>query len=292
MSAFVTETIERLNSLGSNHNPIRELWEIIIEERNDPAQKAYRKIEAMMGFDPDEADEAIMRFAMDKYDKIGHSSLEELAVSYGKFSNDSLLSVEKFFNLSGVFGKPILSKKKNISTNSLFPWKQAVQDAHIIRKDTGNEKNPIETSKLFDLLGISSADQTRWEEIADKQNASVGISGETNESIKFIPRKKHPLGKRFELARYLGDYLTIPSEQWLVSTDFGTARQKYQRAFAAEFLCPINGLLEYLEDDFSKDNLEDAAEHFQVSSLTVESILANNNYLESPYGIETYYSFR
>ncbi len=291
IDTFISETVERLNSLGRKQNTILELWEIVRNERFDPKKEAYRKIEAMMGFDPDEASEIIMRFALDRYDEIGRSSLEELAVSYGKFSKKSLLSVEEFLNQSGIFGKPILPKKKNRSTNDMFPWREAVEDASAIRKDIGNEKDPIETPKLFEILGVSSTDQKRWEDVTAKQNASVGIPGKENGSVKFIPRKKHPLGKRFELARYLGGYLTTPERQWIVSTDLSTARQKYQRAFAAEFLCPLGGLLNYIEDDFSKDTLEDAAEHFQVSSLTVESILANNGYLKYPYDAETYYSF-
>jgi len=286
------EVIGRLESLKTGGNQIKELWKIITEERNDPELRAYRKIEALMGYDPDDAAEELMRFAMEKYEEIGHSSLEELAPSYGKYSNDSLLSVEKFFEASGVFGEPVVSlpESRNISGSAL-PWKQAVRDAHLARKEIANEKKPIETSMLFDLLGISASDRNRWDEIGGKRRASVGIPGTPNNRIKFVPRKKHPLGRRFELARYLGDFLTTPAGQWLVNTDLSTARQKYQRAFAAEFLCPIDGLLEYLEDDFSKDNLEDAAEYFQVSDLTIESILANNGYLERPYDMGEYYSF-
>ena len=287
---FVMEVIGRLESLKVNYNQIKELWKTITEERNNPELKAYRKIEALMGYDPDDAEEELMQFAMEKVEEIGYGSLEELAPSYGKFSNESLLSVKNFFEVSGVFGKPIvpLPDRQSISS-SYLPWKQAVKDARLIRRKIANEKKPIETSTLFELLGISELDQNRWDEISAKRRASVGIPGKQDGRIKFIPRKRHPLGKRFELARYLGDFLITPDGQWLVNTDLSTARQKYQRAFAAEFLCPIDGLLEYIENDFSKDNLEDAAEYFQVSILTIESILANNGYLEKQY--RDYYHF-
>ena len=80
------------------------------------------------------------------------------------------------------------------------------------------------------------------------------------------------------MARFLGDYVSREAKdgQWLVSTDLGTARQKFQRAFAAEFLCPISALVEFLGEDYSETAIEDAAEHFQVGQRTVESLLVNN----------------
>ena len=59
-------------------------------------------------------------------------------------------------------------------------------------------------------------------------------------------------------------------------TDAGTARQKAQRAFAIEFLCPISALENYLKHDFSEEAVEEAAEYFGVSELAVRSHLANH----------------
>jgi len=74
--------------------------------------------------------------------------------------------------------------------------------------------------------------------------------------------------------------LAAPAEDhWLPTTDTATARQKLQRAFAAEFLCPITTLQEYLNGDLSEEAIEDAGEHFEVSSVMVRSHLANNGLL-------------
>lgn len=54
--------------------------------------------------------------------------------------------------------------------------------------------------------------------------------------------------------------------------------QKRQRAFAAAFLCPIDSLIEFLDDDFSETALEAAAQHFEVSERIVTYQLANNGY--------------
>jgi Zn-dependent peptidase ImmA (M78 family) len=52
-----------------------------------------------------------------------------------------------------------------------------------------------------------------------------------------------------------------------------------QRAFAAEFLCPIEALRAFLDDDVSNEAIEDAGEHFSVSPLAVRSHLALNGIL-------------
>ena len=64
--------------------------------------------------------------------------------------------------------------------------------------------------------------------------------------------------------------------RWLASTDLGTSRQKYQRAFAAEFLCPLNALLSFLNGDFSSYAIEEAASKFEVSEQVVTNQLLNN----------------
>ena len=78
-----------------------------------------------------------------------------------------------------------------------------------------------------------------------------------------------------------------------VESDLATATQKRQRAFAAELLCPIDALVEFLDGDYSESAQEDAADHFEVSETTIAALLANNACLpiaESarlPYRVQT-----
>jgi hypothetical protein len=101
---------------------------------------------------------------------------------------------------------------------------------------------------------------------------------------KPVLHAKHPIAKRFELARFIGDYILTghTNGEWLTSTDLSTSRQKYQKAFAAEFLCPIAALREFLQEDYSESAIEDAVDHFQVSQMTVDSLLVNNRLIPSP----------
>ena len=91
-------------------------------------------------------------------------------------------------------------------------------------------------------------------------------------------RKRNRAGLRFEAARLLCDELIAPDgDQWLSATDSRTSRQKVQRAFAAQLLCPIEHLDEFLSGDYTQERIEDAAEHFGISPLAISSHLANNH---------------
>ena len=75
----------------------------------------------------------------------------------------------------------------------------------------------------------------------------------------------------------LADGLTAPaSDGWLPTTSSHTARQKMQRAFAAELLCPNRELRSFVRGDSSDYRLEDAADYFGVAVETVRHQIANH----------------
>ncbi|HZO53713.1 MAG TPA: hypothetical protein VFB63_13440, partial [Bryobacteraceae bacterium] len=73
--------------------------------------------------------------------------------------------------------------------------------------------------------------------------------------------------------------LVPAAETWLPATDSKSSRQKIQRSFAAEFLCPIETLTDFLDGDYSPELVEEAAERFGVSELAVETQLVNHGLL-------------
>ena len=96
-----------------------------------------------------------------------------------------------------------------------------------------------------------------------------------------VLRSTRKTGRRFEVARLLADSLVVPTDDRLrPATGAYTYRQKMQRAFAAELLCPVQSLVGFLEEDFSEDAREEAAERFGVSPLAVTWVLVNHDYLD------------
>ncbi|MCY4345838.1 MAG: hypothetical protein OXC17_03470, partial [Aestuariivita sp.] len=156
----------------------------------------------------------------------------------------------------------------------------AVSAARELRAKLGETHGALKDRTLPDLLGLTEAGLEEWRPNVRHKASIAGSDDE--KKLNIILRKTHPIAKRFELARLVGDYARVKMDNahsCLVAADLSTARQKYQRAFAAEFLCPIDSLVEYLDGDFSETALEDAANHFSVSEKTVEALLMNNRYL-------------
>src|SRR5207249_11948004 len=88
--------------------------------------------------------------------------------------------------------------------------------------------------------------------------------------------------RRFAASRLLGDYLGFANQERLLpATHAKTARQKFQRSFAQEFLCPIDALLEKIQTTQpNEDDISEAATHFHVSPLTIRTTLVNHGQLE------------
>jgi hypothetical protein len=284
-ASFINLVIARLEARGIPDTALSNLWKEIIEERDDPKVAKMRRLEAEMGFDPDECPDDVMKLAVELNEKMGNATLSELAPVYGKCATEaSLFDLDNMLNSKGIVGTPnVPSPKTGRRKQGMPPWQRAVEDARHIRQTIGTVAEKISNKVLCDLLGIQASEIDHW--ISNKIDRAAFAVPASNKQFHFHPRKKHPLAKRFELARFIGDILQSreSDKPWLASTDVSTSRQKYQRAFAAEFLCPIQDLTEFLDNDFSEDAIEDAAQHFEVSVNTATSLLLNNGLISSPY---------
>lgn len=129
-------------------------------------------------------------------------------------------------------------------------------------------------TEALKLLRIS-ADDLKEKPSVDGSMGLAVRTGRWGSEVAFS--KKNRPARRFEAARFIADYLSAAgSDRWLPITDAATARQKLQRAFAAEFLCPIDSLRSYLGDEFLPQDFEDAAEYFGISETAIKSHLANH----------------
>ena len=100
------------------------------------------------------------------------------------------------------------------------------------------------------------------------------IAGDGNRS-RLALRPKWETGRRFDLARLIGDRLVDGVERLLPATRAHSYRQKAQRAFAAELLCPYDAVDDMLDIDISEERQTEVAEHFQVSPLAIRTLLVN-----------------
>jgi hypothetical protein len=286
---FIESVIYRLNATGIVDPPLANLWKEVQEEFSDLHSRQYRRCEAELGFDPDDCPESLVEDALRLAEQIGDKTLSEVAPAYSKDISEAKplsATIAELTQESGLDGKPDVSIDQFVSQDfPKTPWQRANEVASCLRNAIDIGGNPVTDAKLYDLLGLQKSKYEAWNP-PSRQHVSIAIPLE-KAGFKFHPRKRHPIAKRFELARFIGDYLLHGNHgaSWLTSTDIRTSRQKYQRAFAAEFLCPLSSLQSYLDNDYSESAIEDAAEYFSVSQQTVESILTNNGLITSPQSI-------
>jgi len=162
-----------------------------------------------------------------------------------------------------------------------LPWQQAEQAAALARNEWGiNQGGPISNKDYCGLLDIPvtflEGDRVRNLPLA------AGFRDAAAQGCLKVMLTKHPISsRRFELTRLIGDDLAIQaSENLLPATHAKTARQKFQRAFAQELLCPYVALDSFfggkIPDD---DEMEEAADYFLVSPLLIKTTLFNRGRL-------------
>lgn len=275
---FVQSVLARLDAREVSGTDLAHLWAVLQEDLADPDAVRRRKLEAELGFDPEECPEEMLNEALRWEASVGDKALSELAPSLSSSGRGAdLATLEQLAKAEGILGNPSVSPSDIEHLEHGAPWERAVHDARALRQRLGNRSERMSSLQLQDLLGLSSSALVNWTPAVVRSPAAVAIPTH-GQGFKFVPRKRNLVGQRFELARFLGEYLRTFGERdgWLASTDLSTSRQKYQRAFAAELLCPLDPLLSFLDGDFSSYAIEEAAGHFEVSDQVVSNLLLNN----------------
>ncbi|OYY75473.1 MAG: hypothetical protein B7Y40_00690 [Gammaproteobacteria bacterium 28-57-27] len=281
VSGFIEDVLHRLDAVGCGQTDLASLWSFVQEDRLSPDASNRRRLEAQMGFDPEECPAEVMDDVLRIQEIMGVNALSELAPIFGRCGGMTLVEIDALVKVKGIRGHPQVSQKTiNVNSSLTAPWQQGVDAARQLRAELGNINEPIDENKLLDLLGLTKREVDSW---GGQKNKSIAIARpRSGGGFDFIPRKLHRFARRFEFARFLEECLNtfLSPQDWLITSDLATAKQKRQRAFAAEFLCPIQSLVSFLDGDYSEYSFENASEYFGVSGKTIESLLANNGYLE------------
>jgi hypothetical protein len=147
----------------------------------------------------------------------------------------------------------------------------------LLRNQLGLSSKPISNGSLADMAGVDGRALTERSHAAQFSFAldASPIRG------RVALRSKWETGRRFELARIIGDRLMAEHTGRLFpATGSYTYRQKAQRSFAAELLSPFDTVDEILDGDFSAESQQDVAHHFSVSELTIRTSLMNHHRIE------------
>lgn len=276
IDSFIDLILRRLDLLGTTDLHI--LWDEVLRERVEPRISAVRRLEARLGFDPDEGNARALEQLQRLASKAGEDAVDEIAAACaGSNPEQQFEQVLAFAKQQGVQGAFVLPMQPGARDAQLPPWQRGKQLARAVRESSGSGNSAFDDRDLAAMLSVH-ADVFRGAD-GPSSSSPVGLAIRTGESseLKLLLRKRNRPARRFEAARVIADYLSNSQDRWHPATDSVTARQKMQRAFAAEFLCPIDALGDFLGDEFDSEAIEGAAEHFGISELAIKSHLANNH---------------
>lgn len=283
LDAFVPQIIGRLREQGVAETNLDRLWRDVLTERADADVAKRRRLEALLGRDPETIeDNAVERLLADA-GKLGEQALDEVAAEAALGAPPiSASAFEQMASERGYDAAPRdvvhLSAEYRLPSGADVPaWRVGADAAQALRQQERLDASPIANRVLARMAG------TRAATVSDRGGGDLPLSFvlDTNAAAaRVVLRSKWATGRRFDLARLLGDQLIAASGALHPATRAYTYRQKAQRSFAAELLSPFEAMDEMLAGDYSLERQQDVAEHFDVSPMTIDTLLKNHGRLE------------
>ncbi len=277
---FVEFVLRRLDDRKLPDTELHRLWAEVQTERRDPAIAKWRRFEAAAGFDPDDLEESVFRSASTLEQKAGPRAAEEIAACcQGEAPPRIIARFEQLAERAGIAARfPRIERiPARFSDTTKEPWERGRSLAEHARRTLGLEEGPVSDSRLADLTGLTARALRGDGSDASGHVAGLAVRKKKTDGHRVVFRRGNSSARRFEIARMLGDsLLASEQENWLPCTDGKTARQRQQRAFAVEFLCPVREIEDHLGDDYSPTSIERLADRYRISPLAVTSHLVNH----------------
>ncbi len=275
---FVEQIRSQLRAEHLSATNLDDIWNELLIERSDPERSERRRFEALMGFDPDEAPPEQIQMLVADAKLLGDRAISEVAAGH------ELVTAREFDEIaqSKGFSASPQNAVRLPATVSLPTFgetsaaKRGADAACAVRKSAQLGAASISNIRLAELAGVDPAALTEVKDVGERHKISYAL--DTNASAgRVVLNSKWKAGRRFALARLLGDRLAGDSDGRLFpATNSYTYRQKLQRSFAAELLCPFEALRDMLHNDFSTEAIDDVAKYFDVSEWTVRTLLLNH----------------
>lgn len=283
VGGFIDVVLARLGEMGHLNSPLSQLWATVQSERRDTAITASRRLESLLGFDAEQAPAELLAAYADGAARFGSEAVAELAAmaANGTTPDWDALSeaLESGAQLHIKQYEELKSEAIRAAQEVGYPWQRGEHAARAVRGVLGLPRGPLTDNELDDWLGSNIAAEHPGEVAAALAKRTQADTCD----LMVCYRTTHPIGRRFELARLLGDHFIAasPEDSLLAATRAGTARQKVQRAFAAELLLPWEDLVESIGDDPSDEAMETTARNYRVSPLLVRTRLVTKGLLSA-----------
>ncbi len=283
VDAFVSQVLGQLQAERIAGTNLQGIWSELTEERQDRDATLRRRLEALLGHDPDEADHSKVERLIVDARTLGEQAAGELAAEHGDGGAfHSASELRQIAEAHGFSASPRDAVRLAHGTGLPVPrgvqaWQLGAEAARALRSQQDLGTGPVSNDKLAQLAGVNVealTDNIAGNSIAFALDHSDGEG-------RVVLRSRWETGRRFEVARLLADRIVDPKYGKLhAATRTYTYRQKMQRSFAAELLAPFEIVDGRLEGDYSAESQRDMAAYFNVSERTIWTLLVNHKRLD------------
>jgi hypothetical protein len=285
---FLALVADEKSGYGSDRDALRRLLNVLRAERADPEIAQWRRLEAQLGFDPDQAPESLVREVGGFSQRYGNAGIEEAVQAHPGIEAANVLSQEIRVAESNGWDCDFTAAVRSVGNLSrdytLPPWRTAQEFAQRLRSAIGISSGLVQDKVLAEVADIHPA---------ALESATIGGGGKQLEyglrlktekpRSRLVFHTRAATSRRFELGRAIGDAIWGRDVIGPLASS-KTARQKFQRAFAQSLLCPFDELMAFLDtSDPTDDDIADAAQHYDVSERVVRTTLMNNNVIEREF---------
>ena len=284
---FISQVIGRLAHFGIEDTFLQREWDAIQSADEDEAK--FCETAAGIGWDPYALDDTSRDLVIAIADQLGDlldEALPTLDANDPKAEADEIERAVEYAKANVVpLGRVRRIQQSGFgggANHALSPWESGYDLARRLRRN----------------LDIGDEPLSDMEKLADALEEDCGLLGKAARPVGSLARvpmidgvihwndglpgfafggSGHEAGQRFAFCRALGETLTSPSDTLI--TRAHSARQQRNRAFAAEFLAPSDGLMKMAATRPAVDlsDIDEMAERFGVSPFVVKHQIENHN---------------
>jgi len=258
---------------------LNSLIEQLLAERADDQVAAWRRLEARLGYDPDEAPEGLIDALSAFEGRVGSDGIEEAAVATpGEAAPAALEAAIEASKASAIVVDLDFARNVGLGEEAGLPWMLAEQAAGKVREVAGMRAGAIRGQALADL--VSAQWQSLRDAPATARSLSYAARLKDGRDEHLALQTANPRDRRFEVARMIGDAVWSGAATFGVVSRAKTDRQKFQRAFAQSLLCPFAELRDHVDlAGPTEEQMTAAAKYFHVNPSVVRTLLVNKGIL-------------
>ena len=271
---IVEAVVERLRGMDAESPPsvsLVEAWDAI--NALDPEEVEFSGAAALLGIDPFDVENSVAETIAAFWQRTAPSIREEALASADE---RTLCRVSKW--LEQTVETLRITGQKNDWTKiraalspirATEPWRRGYELADSVRRHLGVGDGRFE----FQAHGPLAVHHGEGVPPCSRIHGLVA-----KDAPACVTTSRSETGKRFLLARALGDYVGRPEPGVGILTSLFTDRQAQSRAFAAELLAPAESLRSRLDDRFADDDtIDEIGREFGVSGQVVLHQIENHD---------------